>query len=193
MDLTAKQQRFINEYLKDCNATRAAIRAGYSEESAQQIGSENLLKPVIAVEIERRQKELADAANIDAGRVIMELKRIAFSDIGRLFREDGTLKQIAEMSADDVAALNSIEVLEEFDGRGELRTKTGETKKVRLWDKLNALEKLGKRLGMFLDVPPVIPAAASGKDDVYKSMTRAELEAIEAIERAARERLGQPG
>ena len=46
--LTAKQESFVREYLIDKNATQAAIRAGYSEKTAQQTGSENLLKPVIA-------------------------------------------------------------------------------------------------------------------------------------------------
>ena len=45
--LTAKQERFCEEYLIDLNATQAAIRAGYSVESAGSIGSENLTKPEI--------------------------------------------------------------------------------------------------------------------------------------------------
>ena len=47
MALTAKQQRFVDEYLKDLNATQAAIRAGYSKSTARQMGAENLSKPVI--------------------------------------------------------------------------------------------------------------------------------------------------
>ena len=46
--LTDKQKRFVDEYLIDLNATQAAIRAGYSETSAQQISAENMLKPVVA-------------------------------------------------------------------------------------------------------------------------------------------------
>ena len=53
--LTAKQQRFAEEYLVDLNATRAAMRAGYSEKTAQKIGSENLSKPDIAVAIAEAQ------------------------------------------------------------------------------------------------------------------------------------------
>ncbi|MFR7383035.1 MAG: terminase small subunit, partial [[Clostridium] leptum] len=45
--LTAKQQRFVDEYLIDLNATQAAIRAGYSEKTAFSIGTENLRKPLI--------------------------------------------------------------------------------------------------------------------------------------------------
>lgn len=51
MSLTAKQERFCLEYVLDYNATQAAIRAGYSEDTARQIGSENLSKPVISSRI----------------------------------------------------------------------------------------------------------------------------------------------
>ena len=53
-NLTWKQKAFIDEYMKDYNGTQAAIRAGYSEDSAQQIASENLSKPVIKAELKRR-------------------------------------------------------------------------------------------------------------------------------------------
>lgn len=46
--LTDKQERFVSEYLIDLNATQAAIRSGYSQKTAQRIGSENLSKPLIA-------------------------------------------------------------------------------------------------------------------------------------------------
>ena len=55
--LTPKQQRFVDEYLIDLNATQAAIRAGYSEKTAYSIGDENLKKPEIKKAIEQAQKE----------------------------------------------------------------------------------------------------------------------------------------
>lgn len=59
--LTAKMQRFCDEYLVDLNATQAAIRAGYSEKTARQIGTENLAKPAISEYIEKRMAEKEDA------------------------------------------------------------------------------------------------------------------------------------
>lgn len=62
MALSPKQQMFIKEYLVDLNATQAAIRAGYSENTAQQIGAENLSKPVIAeaiqIEMDKRSERV---------------------------------------------------------------------------------------------------------------------------------------
>lgn len=60
MALTSKQQKFVDEYLKDLNATQAAIRAGYSEKTAYSIGQENLKKPEIKKCIESAQLESSE-------------------------------------------------------------------------------------------------------------------------------------
>lgn len=57
--LTVKQQRFIEEYMIDFNATQAAIRAGYSKRTAASIGDENLRKPAIAAMIDDKLHEAA--------------------------------------------------------------------------------------------------------------------------------------
>ncbi len=68
--LTPKQQRFVEEYLIDLNATRAAGRAGYSEKTARQIGSENLSKPAIQEAIARAKRDRSEATKIDAEYVL---------------------------------------------------------------------------------------------------------------------------
>ena len=78
--LTPKQRRFVNEYLIDLNATQAAIRAGYSKKTAQQIGAENLSKPVIQAEIQKRQTKLQNKLEITQERVLQELASIAFAN-----------------------------------------------------------------------------------------------------------------
>jgi phage terminase small subunit len=75
--LTPKQERFIQEYLIDCNATGAARRAGYSEKAAEQVGFDNLRKPWIAEEIQKAQAKLAKKAEITQEWVVGKLKKIA--------------------------------------------------------------------------------------------------------------------
>jgi hypothetical protein len=79
--LTAKQQRFVDEYLIDLNATQAAIRAGYSEKTAYSIGNENLSKPEIAKAIEGAQTARAKRTEITADRVLTELGKLGFSNM----------------------------------------------------------------------------------------------------------------
>lgn len=78
--LTAKQQRFVEEYLVDLNATQAAIRAGYSVKTARAAGSENLTKPDIAAAITSAQQERATRVEIEADRVLQEVYAIAMAD-----------------------------------------------------------------------------------------------------------------
>ena len=68
--LTPKQQRFVQEYMIDSNATQAAIRAGYSEKNADKIGSELLGKTRVAAAIKERQTILAKRVLVTADRVI---------------------------------------------------------------------------------------------------------------------------
>jgi phage terminase small subunit len=76
-ELTDKQKRFCEEYLIDLNATQAAIRSGYSEKTAKEIGYEHLTKPHIAAYIEEKQKKLEKKTEITQEWVLNNLKKIA--------------------------------------------------------------------------------------------------------------------
>lgn len=69
-ELTAKQQLFVKEYLADLNATRAAIRAGYSEKTARSIGAENMTKPDIVAAIEAEMEKRIEQTEITAESVL---------------------------------------------------------------------------------------------------------------------------
>lgn len=149
MALTDKEQRFCEEYLVDLNATQAAIRAGYSEKTARSIGSENLSKPDIQEKILLLRQELSDKTGITAQRVLNELAKIAFSDPRKAFKADNALLDVRQFDDDTAGAVASVEVdalYEKIDGEKEL---VGQTQKIKFWDKVNALEKLGKHLGIF--------------------------------------------
>lgn len=145
--LTEKQKRFIEEYLIDLNATQAAIRAGYSPNSARDIGSENLTKPDIRARIDEALAERSKRTGINADRVLREIARIAFVNAADVINFDSAT--IAEgASTDDTAAISSVKVK-------TIPTKDGEgvEREIRLCDKLKALELCGKHLGMFKDNP----------------------------------------
>jgi phage terminase small subunit len=76
-ELTPKQERFVQEYLIDLNATQAAIRAGYSEKTAKSIGQENLTKPAIQAAISKGQQAVAERVEISQNWVLTNLKLIA--------------------------------------------------------------------------------------------------------------------
>lgn len=81
---SAKQRAFVAEYLKDLNGTQAAIRAGYSPDSARFIASELLAKPEIAAEVEAAMKARAERNAVDADAVLRRFKDIATADPSEL-------------------------------------------------------------------------------------------------------------
>lgn len=159
--LTEKQQRFVDEYLIDLNATQAAIRAGYSVKTADAIGCENLTKPNIQQAIAEHMAERSRRTGINQDRVVLELARIAFVNIDDVVDTE-TGKILPDASRDDLACIEGIKYKEsdnQFGGSVE--------REVKVASKLKALELLGKHLGMWndkLDVNVTAPIVISGAD-----------------------------
>lgn len=79
-ELNDKQKRFVAEYIVDYNATQAAIRAGYSEKSAEQLGFQLLKKPSVAEAVANAQKKLAVKSDVTIERVLKELASIGLDN-----------------------------------------------------------------------------------------------------------------
>lgn len=145
--LTVKQQRFVEEYLIELNATQAAIRAGYSRRTARQIGEENLTKPDIAKCIREVLEQRRNQCQVKGDALVEELQKVAFSDIRQAFTTDlhgrvrlKTITEIPEGTARGIASIRSV-TCEHKDGRITRRTS------VRMHDKFTALSLLAKHLG----------------------------------------------
>lgn len=146
--LTPKQEAFCQEYLVDLNLTQAAIRAGYSRDTAHTTGWETIRKPEVAARIKQLREEAANGLNLTRERILQELSRIAFFDIRKIVTADGAVVPVVHMGDDEAAVISSIEV-EEADIRddaGEVMA-TGRIKKIKLADKLNALNSLTRMMG----------------------------------------------
>ncbi len=151
--MTRKQKLFCEEYPIDLNATQAAIRAGYSPESAGSIGSELLKKPEIRARIDKAMAERSKRTGINADRVLQELGKIAFVNAADVIdMNNATVKDGADR--DDTAAIASVKVKVISGANGE-----GIEREIRLADKLKALELCGRHLGMFNDKLDVTGAA----------------------------------
>lgn len=140
--MTKKQKRFCEEYLIDLNATQAAIRAGYSPDTAKAIGCENLTKPDIRAHIDRAMAERSRRTGVNADRVIQELAKIAFVNATDVIDpKTATVKENA--LPEDTAAIQSVKV--------KTFGEDGLEREIKMADKLKALEMLGRHLGMFKD------------------------------------------
>ena len=143
--MTKKQKRFVEEYLMDLNATQAAIRAGYSPDSARDIGCENLTKPNIKAAIDRAIAERSRRTGINQDRVLLELAKVAFLNPVDVIDMDGATIR-GEANRDDTACIASVKVKTIPTDDGQITER-----EVKVYDKLKALELLGKHFGMFTD------------------------------------------
>ena len=131
--MTAKQQRFCDEYLIDLNATQAAIRAGYSIDTAKEIGCENLTKPNIQERIAKAMAERSKRTGVNQDRVVLELAKIAFVNANDLIdAKDASIR--ASATEDDLACIQSVKVKTSFTTNGE-----SVEREIKLNDKMKAL------------------------------------------------------
>jgi phage terminase small subunit len=143
MPLTPKKKRFCEEYCVDSNGTQAAIRAGYSVRSAGQMAEQLLKKHEIQECIATLRKESTARVNVTIDRVVEEYAAIAFANTmkavevkaGKLLVKDPTT--LPEQLQRAIASISPVQ------------TKDGVFFKLTFFDKVRALDSLGKYLGMF--------------------------------------------
>ncbi|MGH8443894.1 MAG: terminase small subunit [Solimonas sp.] len=142
----AKRERFCQEYLKDFNGARAARDAGYTGAHSNQAAYELLHTPEVAARVAELKVEQWRALRMTREEVLARITRIARFDARDLFDENGALKPMAQWSEDAVAAVVGVEVQQPSRTAGEA---AGTLRKVKLADRVKALELLGKHHGVF--------------------------------------------
>ena len=139
--LTPKQLAFVSEYLKDLNATKAALRSGFSPRSAGTQGNALLQKPEISAAIQEGQQDAAARNEVTVDRIVQEYARIAFAnltDFANVTDGEVVVEDTDTMPLDKTAVLSEL-----------AQTKDGVH--LKLHDKGKALDALGKHLGMFVE------------------------------------------
>jgi phage terminase small subunit len=161
MAFSGRVQKFINGCIQGKTGTKAAVDAGFSKRTAHVQASRLLRNAKVRAAVDEGLEKARQKATITAAEVILELKRIALTDISMAFNEDGSLKPLHKMPEDVRRAIAGVDVDELFEGQGRDRERVGETKKIRFWDKNRALELLGKHLKLYTDRVEVVDGLAS--------------------------------
>lgn len=155
MALTAKQQRFVAEYLIDLNATQAAIRAGYSEKTAAEQASRLLTNVKVSEAVQAAMKARSERTEIDADWVLKRLARDATADLADLYDDAGQLLPVKEWPmawrTGLVAGIETVQEREGTDPDGKPEFVTA--RKVKLLDRTKLVELIGKHVdvGAFKD------------------------------------------
>lgn len=138
--LTAKQKKFVDEYLIDLNATQAAARAGYKDPN---FGRQLITKTNVSGYIQKKQSLREHRTEITQDRVLKELANIAFAN----GTDYAKVVKIGDMSMVGIVPTDALSVEQKSAVACIKQTQAGV--EIKLNDKLKALELLGKHLGMF--------------------------------------------
>lgn len=148
-ELSEKQKNFVAEYLKDNNASQAAIRAGYSAKTSANNIHRLMDNELVKAEIAKKKQGYCEKIELSVERCLLEYKRLAFHDLRKAFDDNSVLKPVKEWDDDTAAAISGVEAEELYSGRGDSRENIGRLSKVKLASKQAALDSLMKHLGGF--------------------------------------------
>ncbi len=180
-----RHELFAQELAKGTSAQQAYYLAGY-------VGASNISRlrshPAIEARVEELLAQGARRTEVTAARTIAELGRIAFADIRGLFNKNGALKPVNQWPGDLARAVAALDTDELFDGSGR-RRRIGLARKVKLADKLRALDMLGRSFGLFKDKVEVRTSVEQMSDEELAALV-AELRELRA---ALAEGAGEPG
>ena len=141
--LTGKQKKFVEEYLVDHNGTQAAIRAGYSKKTANEIAAQNLAKVSIKSYLAEKQAIIQKKFDLSKETIIEELRRCGFANITDYLSFDAngvTFRDSEQLSNEQKAAIAEV---------SQSVTKDGGSMRIKLHNKIDALTKLGEHLGLW--------------------------------------------
>ena len=152
--LTDQQEQFCQEYAIDKKGRRAAIAAHYSERTADSQASQLLKNPKVRARVDELLIEQQERPKITADQVA-ELAKIGLANLTHAFDSEGRMLPFRDMPEDVQVALAGVESFEEYGGQGEDRTAVGMVRKLKGWNKVAALEALGRHFKLFTDVVEV--------------------------------------
>lgn len=160
MAITPRQQRFVEEYLVDLNATQASIRAGYSARTAEQQGPRLLGNVGVAQAIRAAQQARSARTEITQDMVVRELAKLGFADIRKAvtWRANVTGMVQEDDGSERLAVTNEVQLVDSDkldDSTASAIAEISQTAqgglRIKFHDKKAALDSLGRHLGMFKD------------------------------------------
>src|ERR1700744_1093858 len=143
-NLSHQQQRFCDEYLVHFNAFKAAVNAGYSENTARK--GELLHLPKVQYYLQDAMRKTQSRLQITHDMILSELAKIAFSNMGNYYDEYAVLKPMNQLTNDEKAAISQYQIMDAMDDHGQ---RIGELSKIKLHNKMSALDRIARHLNFY--------------------------------------------
>ncbi len=146
MSAEDRKLKFVEAYLSNNgNLTAAALAAGYSKGGAPKAGYRLSKDAAVMSMLRQRQDILCEKLGLTTEKTLREIARLAYSDIRKMYNEDGSLKKVTDLDDDTAASISSVEV-DTIEAGG---VAIGTTKKIKTYDKRGALDMAMKFHGLY--------------------------------------------
>jgi phage terminase small subunit len=142
--LSYKQQKFCEDYLLSFNAYRAALSAGYTDNTARK--GDLLHVPKIQAYLKEAMKRSAARAELTHDMLLRELMKVAFCNMGNYYDDRGNPKRMHQLTDDEKSAISYFQLADVTEDDGHIR---GEMFKIKLHNKMAAIDKLCKHTGFY--------------------------------------------
>lgn len=160
--VAVRERRYIAARSKGMTQAEAAIKAGFKGRDPKQAGWLIERRPRVKARLQRIETDALLATGISRAQIVRELARVAMLDPRQILDEFGNVKDFDQIDGDTAAALAGMEVEELFEGSGQERRQTGMVRKVKFWNKVEALKELSKIARLVQDAPVAAPAVGPG-------------------------------
>jgi phage terminase small subunit len=188
--LSYKQQKFCEEYLLSFNAYRAALTAGYTDNTARK--GDLLHVPKIQAYLKDAMSRSAARAELTHDMLLRELMKIAFCSMGNYYDDRGDPKRMHQLTDDEKAAISYFQRADVTQDDGHI---SGEMFKIKLHNKMAAIDKLCRHTGFYKAnwQPKVVIQPVVTEEDIAFEAESAKIEAGPYTEEVQNELLGQIG
>lgn len=167
--ISDKEEKFIEKYVETLNGTESYLYAyPKAKPSSAKSGATRMLSnDFIKVEIEKRVAKRTAKNEITVDRILQELAKIAFSNVGDLFDpKTNAMKKVGDIDPSTLSAVSGISI----DEMGYGKQAMGTTKKIKMYDKIRALEKLGHYVGLFKDKEETTEDVVKALKELFKDL-----------------------
>jgi phage terminase small subunit len=148
--MLARHDRFAMELVRNGgNQSQAAMAAGYSDHTSRQAGYRLMKMPGMHERVAALREQMHEKVGLSVEGTLRELARVIHFDVRRLFRPDGTMKSPVELDDDTAAAILGVKVEELATGSGKDRVVTGHTHDFKIANKVEAIDKAMRHLGLY--------------------------------------------
>lgn len=142
------QRRFAQKVALGMRASQAVVECGWKGTQPRTKAARLMALPHVREYVKKLEDDALATAGITRAQIAQELGRIAFADPRKILNGEGGMKPLNEIDNDTAAAIAGLDVEELFEGRGEDREQIGVVRKVKLWNKREALSELAAIAGM---------------------------------------------